>query len=151
GAAAACLALGYPLADVVAALASLPQVPGRLERIATEPCPVLRDYAHTPDALERALAALRPLANGRLVVVFGAGGDRDRGQRPLMGRAAELGADLPIVTSDNPRTEDPDVIIDEILGGMSSGRALRVTDRRQAIARALELARPDDIVLLAGK
>ena len=151
GAAAACVALGYPLAELVAALGTLPQVPGRLERIATAPCPVLRDYAHTPDALERSLAALRPLTRGRLIVVFGAGGDRDRGKRPLMGRAAERGADLPIVTSDNPRTEDPDLIIDEILAGMDARRALRVTDRRHAIAHALELAKPEDIVLLAGK
>jgi UDP-N-acetylmuramoyl-L-alanyl-D-glutamate--2,6-diaminopimelate ligase len=129
----------------------VPQVPGRLERIAETPCPVLRDYAHTPDALERALAALRPLTSGRLIAVFGAGGDRDRGKRPLMGGVAQRGADVVIVTSDNPRTEDPDAIIDEIVAGMVHGGYERVADRRSAIARALELARADDIVLLAGK
>ena len=150
-AAAACLALDFGLDDVAAALGTVPQVPGRLERIASEPCPVLRDYAHTPDALERALAALRPLTRGRLIVVFGAGGDRDRGKRPLMGRAAAGGADVAIVTSDNPRTEDPETIIDQIMTGIAEGRAIRIADRRAAIAHALELASPGDIVLLAGK
>lgn len=129
----------------------MPQVPGRLERIADAPCAVLRDYAHTPDALERVLAALRPLTDGRLVVVFGAGGDRDRGKRTLMGAVAVRGADDVIVTSDNPRTEDPDAIINEIEAGMNGATYARITDRRSAIAHALESARPDDIVLLAGK
>ena len=109
GAAAAALALEYPLAEIAQALNTVPQVPGRLERIASKPCPVLRDYAHTPDALERVLITLRPLVAGRLIVVFGAGGDRDQGKRPLMGETAQRLADLPIVTSDNPRTEDPDL------------------------------------------
>jgi len=150
-AAAACLALGFDLPEIATGLASVPQVPGRLERISTQPCPVLRDYAHTPDALERALAALRPLAVGRLIVLFGAGGDRDRGKRPLMGRAAVAGADVVIVTSDNPRTEEPEAIIDEIMAGITGGSAIRIADRRAAIARALELALPGDIILLAGK
>lgn len=111
---------------------------------------MLRDYAHTPDALERALATLRPLTDGRLIVVFGAGGDRDRGKRPLMGSAAQEGADVVIVTSDNPRTEDPDAIIDDIVAGMREGY-LRITDRREAIAAALDMATADDIILLAGK
>ncbi|NJD11351.1 MAG: UDP-N-acetylmuramoyl-L-alanyl-D-glutamate--2,6-diaminopimelate ligase [Gemmatimonadetes bacterium] len=148
---AAALALGCELPAIVAALATVPQVPGRLERIASEPCPVLRDYAHTPDALERALAALRPLAAGRLIVVFGAGGDRDRGKRPLMGRVAAAGADVAIVTSDNPRTEDPEAIIGEIMTGIAPGGAIRITDRRAAIGHALTLAHREDIVLLAGK
>jgi UDP-N-acetylmuramoyl-L-alanyl-D-glutamate--2,6-diaminopimelate ligase len=148
---AACLALGFELTEVIAALAGVPQVPGRLERIASEPCPVLRDYAHTPDALERALAALRPLTAGRLIVVFGAGGDRDRGKRPLMGKVAAGGADVVIVTSDNPRTEDPEAIIDEIMAGIVEGQAARVVNRRAAIADALALATPADLVLLAGK
>jgi UDP-N-acetylmuramoyl-L-alanyl-D-glutamate--2,6-diaminopimelate ligase len=150
GAAATCLAAGLELGRVVAGLATVPQVPGRLERIATKPCPVLRDYAHTPDALERALAALRPLTAGRLIVVFGAGGDRDRGKRPLMGQVASAGADVAIVTSDNPRTEDPESIIAEIMTGMD-GRQQRIVDRRAAIAHALDSAGAGDIVLLAGK
>ena len=150
-ASATCLALGFTLDEVVIALGAVPQVPGRLERIADAPCAVLRDYAHTPDALERVLEALRPLTGGRLILVFGAGGDRDRGKRPLMGAVAEQLADIVIVTSDNPRTEDPDGIIDEIAAGMSGARHHRVTDRREAIARALDMAAPDDIVLLAGK
>lgn len=151
GAAAAALALGFEVEDVAARLGTAPQVPGRLEKVADVPCPVLRDYAHTPDALERVLTALRPLVPGRLIVVFGAGGDRDRGKRPLMGAVVERWADIPVVTSDNPRTEDPDLIIAEIEAGMPAGRHLRVTDRRAAIARALEIAQPDDLVLLAGK
>jgi len=151
GAAAAGLALGLSPAEVAEGLRMTPQVPCRLEVIAVTPCPVLRDYAHTPDALERALEALRPLVPGRLVVVFGAGGDRDRGKRPLMGAVADRLADVAIVTSDNPRTEDPEAIIDEIVAGMSRGTHERIVNRRAAIARALEVARPGDVVLLAGK
>src|SRR5690606_28775858 len=151
-AAAACaLGLGQPLHAVVARLGAAPQVPGRMERIADEPCVVLRDYAHTPDALERALSTLRPLTTGRLIVLFGCGGDRDRGKRPLMGRVAAEGSDLAIVTSDKPRTEKPDAIIDDIETGMGSTRHFRVTDRREAIAAALDEARPGDTLLLAGK
>jgi UDP-N-acetylmuramoyl-L-alanyl-D-glutamate--2,6-diaminopimelate ligase len=150
GAAAACAALGFGIHETAAALASIPQVPGRLERIAARPCSVLRDYAHTPDALERVLLTLRELTTGRVIVVFGAGGDRDRGKRPLMGSVAQQHADLAIVTSDNPRTEDPDAIIDEIEAGMS-GAHVRITDRRAAIAHALTAARADDVIVLAGK
>ncbi|HLS47806.1 MAG TPA: UDP-N-acetylmuramoyl-L-alanyl-D-glutamate--2,6-diaminopimelate ligase [Gemmatimonadales bacterium] len=151
-AAAACaLGLGQSLHAVVARLDAAPQVPGRMERIADQPCVVLRDYAHTPDALARALGTLRPLTTGRLIVVFGCGGDRDRGKRPLMGRVAAEGSDMAIVTSDNPRTEDPDAIIDDIETGMGSTRHFRVTDRREAIAAALDEARPGDTLLLAGK
>lgn len=149
-AAGAGLSLGLTREEIRTRLASVPQVPGRLERIADRPCPVLRDYAHTPDALERVLAVLRPLTRGRLIVVFGAGGDRDRGKRPLMGAVAARGADVAIVTSDNPRTEDPAAIIDEIVAGMTRFDA-RITDRREAIAHALRMARPDDLILLAGK
>ncbi len=151
GAAAAALALGVPLAEIGERLATTPQVPGRLEKIADSPCPVLRDYAHTPDALERVLTALRPLVAGRLIVVFGAGGDRDHGKRPLMGSVAERLADLAIVTSDNPRTEDPEAIVDEIVAGMSRGEYRRVVNRQDAIALALAEAAPGDLVLLAGK
>ena len=150
-AAAVALALGRKLDEVVTRLAAAPQVPGRMERIADRPCVVLRDYAHTPDALERALATLRPLTAGRLIVVFGCGGDRDRGKRPIMGRIAATGADLPIVSSDNPRTEDPDAIIDDVVQGMGTSDFLRIADRRAAIARALAEARHGDTVLLAGK
>jgi len=151
GAAAAALALGKAPARVAELLRAAPQVPGRMERIAAEPCVVLRDYAHTPDALERALATLRPLTKGRLIVVFGAGGDRDRGKRPVMGGIAARLADLPVVTSDNPRTEDPELILDGIEAGMGGAPHLRIVDRRTAIARALTIARPGDTVLLAGK
>lgn len=151
-AAAACgLALGQPLADVAARLTKAPQVPGRMELIADEPCAILRDYAHTPDALERALRTLRPLTPGRIIVVFGCGGDRDRGKRPIMGQLAAELADLPVVTSDNPRTENPDSIIDDVERGMGSVPRLRITDRRLAIAAALQEARRGDTVLLAGK
>jgi UDP-N-acetylmuramoyl-L-alanyl-D-glutamate--2,6-diaminopimelate ligase len=150
GAAAACLALGFTVRDAVTALATVPQVPGRLERIAERPCPVLRDYAHTPDALERVLSTLRPLARDRVIVVFGAGGDRDRGKRPQMGAVAERLADVAIVTSDNPRTEDPDAIVDDIEAGMRAPH-VRITDRRTAIAHALAIATTGDVVLLAGK
>jgi UDP-N-acetylmuramoyl-L-alanyl-D-glutamate--2,6-diaminopimelate ligase len=150
GAAAACLALGFSLQETVAALATVPQVPGRLERIATTPCAVVRDYAHTPDALERVIGALRPLTNGRVITVFGAGGDRDSGKRPMMGAVAQRLSDVAIVTSDNPRTEDPDRIIDDIAAGMNDGY-VRITDRREAIAYALDIAGAEDIVLLAGK
>ncbi|MCC7053091.1 MAG: UDP-N-acetylmuramoyl-L-alanyl-D-glutamate--2,6-diaminopimelate ligase [Gemmatimonadaceae bacterium] len=150
GAAAVAVALGLPLAEVGARLSSMPQVPGRLERLSTAPA-VLRDYAHTPDALERALQSVRPFATGRVIVAFGAGGDRDRGKRPEMGRVAAALADVCIVTSDNPRTEVPSAIIDDIVAGMPPGRALCEEDRRVAIARAIAMAGPDDLVLLAGK
>lgn len=150
-AAATALGLGRPLADVVERLAASPQVPGRMERIADTPCIVLRDYAHTPDALERALTSLRPLTAGRLIVVFGCGGDRDRGKRPLMGRIAAEHSHLAIVTSDNPRTEDADAIIDDIEQGMGGLPHLRITDRLAAIHTALNEARPGDAILLAGK
>jgi UDP-N-acetylmuramoyl-L-alanyl-D-glutamate--2,6-diaminopimelate ligase len=150
-AAATALALGRPIGEVAARLAASPQVPGRMERIGERPCVILRDYAHTPDALERALATLRPLTSGRLIVVFGCGGDRDRGKRPIMGQVAAERSDLAVVSSDNPRTEDPEAIIDDIVAGMGSAPHIRLADRRAAIARALEEAAPGDTVLLAGK
>jgi len=150
GVAAVCIALGVPLAVVASRLSGMPQVPGRLERLNASPA-VLRDYAHTPDALERALQSVRPFATGRLIVVFGAGGDRDRGKRPEMGRVAAALADVCIVTSDNPRTEDPSQIIDDIVAGMPSAAVVREEDRLHAITRAITMAGPDDLVLLAGK
>lgn len=151
GAATLALGLGVPLATVADRLARAPQVPGRMELLTETPCHVLRDYAHTPDALERALRTLRPITRGRLVVVFGCGGDRDKGKRPMMGALAAALADRAIVTSDNPRTEDPDLIIDDVVAGMPEGSYERESDRRAAIARALAGATPGDTVLLAGK
>ena len=150
-AAATGLALGHSIAAVAQRLSAAPQVPGRMERISDTPCIVLRDYAHTPDALERALTSLRPLTSGRLIVVFGCGGDRDRGKRPLMGRIAAEHAHLSIVTSDNPRTENPDAIIDDIEQGMGGMAHLRITDRLAAIRAALNEGKHGDTILLAGK
>ena len=160
GAMAAAWGLGVALPEVAAALAHVPQVPGRLERLAGR-ATVLRDYAHTPDALDRALSAVRPFARTpdgaptRVHVVFGCGGDRDRGKRPAMGAIAERLADAVIVTSDNPRTEDPERILDDIVAGMQRGPTdppvARLEDRREAIAFALRTAAPHDVILLAGK
>jgi UDP-N-acetylmuramoyl-L-alanyl-D-glutamate--2,6-diaminopimelate ligase len=150
-AAAAAWALGMDPEAVAARLATAPQVPGRLEKLAERGFLVLRDYAHTPDALERAIAAVRPVTRGRLIVVFGAGGDRDRTKRPLMGGIAVRDADLAVVTSDNPRTEDPDRILDDIEAGMDRLPHVRITDRRAAIHHAIDVARDGDCVLLAGK
>ena len=150
GAAAAAIALGLTVDEVAARLATLPQVPGRLEVLRESPT-VLRDYAHTPDALERAIAAVRPFTSGRLLVVFGCGGDRDRGKRSVMGKIAAEKADLAIATSDNPRTEDPEHILDEIEAGMGDIPHRRIEDRRAAIAAALAEAGPGDVILLAGK
>jgi UDP-N-acetylmuramoyl-L-alanyl-D-glutamate--2,6-diaminopimelate ligase len=149
-AAATAFALGQTPAMIASRLHTVPQVAGRLEIISTRPT-VLRDYAHTPDALERSLKTARAFTRGKLIVVFGCGGDRDKGKRPLMGEIAERGADCAIVTSDNPRTEDPDAIIDDIEAGMRRSRHQRVTDRLSAIQRAIDLAGEGDIVLLAGK
>ncbi|HVT40352.1 MAG TPA: UDP-N-acetylmuramoyl-L-alanyl-D-glutamate--2,6-diaminopimelate ligase [Gemmatimonadaceae bacterium] len=150
-AAAAAQATGLDLGIIARRLSSVPQVPGRLEILADHPT-ILRDYAHTPDALERALAALRPFTPGALIVVFGAGGDRDRGKRPLMAQIADRLADRVIVTSDNPRTEDPERIIDEIVAPLAPGRYERIEDRGAAIARAIAMAdAARDVVLLAGK
>ncbi len=151
GAAACALGLGLPLADVAERLTAAPQVPGRMELLAERPCAVLRDYAHTPDALERALLSLRPLTSGRLLVLFGAGGDRDKGKRPLMGRVCAEHADLSFVTSDNPRTENPDAILDDVEAGMGTALRRRMADRRAAIHAALAEARVGDTLLLAGK
>jgi UDP-N-acetylmuramoyl-L-alanyl-D-glutamate--2,6-diaminopimelate ligase len=149
-AAAVAATLGLTAAEIAEALSTAPPVPGRLEVLAESPL-VLRDYAHTPDALRRALEAVRPFVTGRLIVVFGCGGDRDPGKRPLMGRAAAEGADLAIVTSDNPRTEPPEGIVAAIVPGVGDAPHEVIVDRREAIARALELAGPNDAVLLAGK
>ena len=149
-------ALGVSLKDAAAVCADLPPVPGRMERIGIAGAPLaVVDYAHTPDAIDKALAALRPLAEqrgGQLWCVFGCGGNRDAGKRPLMGAAAESGADRVVVTSDNPRDEDPQAIIDAVLQGLRAPAAATVeADRAQAIARTLALAQAQDVVLIAGK
>lgn len=144
-------AAGLGLEETGRLLEGAPQVPGRLEKVTDEPFTVLIDFAHTPDALARVLDALRPLVEGKLIVVFGAGGDRDARKRPLMAEAATARADVALLTSDNPRTEDPDAIIDDLERGVRGTGWERITDRREAIARALELAGPDDLILLAGK
>lgn len=151
--AAVCVALaeGIVPARIADLLASAPPVPGRMEILRREPSLVLRDYAHTPDAFERVLRTLRSLARGRVILVFGCGGDRDRGKRPEMGRLASELADLAIVTTDNPRSEDPTDIARQVTESMDAARYEVVMDRRDAISRALELAAPDDVVLLAGK
>ena len=154
GAFAAALALGVAPARAAEGLAAVEGVPGRLERIATaRPFEVVVDYAHTPDALERSLAAMREHARGRVLLVFGCGGERDRAKRPVMGRVARTGADEVWVTSDNPRSEDPAAIADEILAGAggAGGPVHLELDRRAAIARALATAGPGDAVLIAGK
>lgn len=150
GAAATAFALGLHASVIAERLSTMPQVPGRLEVLRDTPT-VLRDYAHTPDALARALEAVRPFAPERLIVVFGCGGDRDRGKRPVMGEIAERQADLAIVTSDNPRTEDPEKILDDIEQGMHQDNHERIEDRRAAIERALSIANPADVIVLAGK
>ncbi len=150
-AAAVALSAGISLQEVATGLGNVPPIDGRLEPVVGEPVPVIIDFAHTPDALRRVLETLRPLVQGRVIVVFGAGGDRDREKRPAMGLIVAELADLALVTSDNPRTEDPESIIDDIMAGMGEAHFERIPDRREAIGRALEMAEPDDVVILAGK
>jgi UDP-N-acetylmuramoyl-L-alanyl-D-glutamate--2,6-diaminopimelate ligase len=145
-----------PLAELLEGLAGFRGVPGRMERVqvgAAEGRPsVLVDYAHTPDGLENALNACRPFTHGRLICVFGCGGDRDRSKRPQMGGIAARLADRVVVTSDNPRTEDPDRILEDVVAGIPAGTDLQVEgDRAAAIAAAIAAAGPDDLVLIAGK
>jgi UDP-N-acetylmuramoyl-L-alanyl-D-glutamate--2,6-diaminopimelate ligase len=143
--------LGVDAATCAAALAEAARAPGRFEPIEEgQDFGVLIDYAHTPDSLENVLSAARELTRGRLVVVFGAGGDRDRGKRPLMGEVAARLSDRAIVTSDNPRSEDPEAIVEEVLAGTGPG-AEREVDRRRAIERALAEAAAGDVVVIAGK
>jgi UDP-N-acetylmuramoyl-L-alanyl-D-glutamate--2,6-diaminopimelate ligase len=151
------LGLGVALDTLVEALAASTGAPGRLQRVIVEGVrgpAVLVDYAHTPDAVARAIEAVRPACRGRLVVILGCGGDRDPTKRPLMGRVAAEGADRFWATSDNPRTEDPEAIVDMMLAGVPPERRDRVvrrTDRATAIAEAIEAADDDDVVLVAGK
>jgi UDP-N-acetylmuramoyl-L-alanyl-D-glutamate--2,6-diaminopimelate ligase len=152
---ATAIALDLPADAVEAALADGVHVPGRMERIERgQPFLVIVDFAHTPDALDRALAALRALTTGRLIVVFGCGGDRDAGKRPQMGAIAARGADEVIVTSDNPRSEPPEAIVEAIVQGVrAEGRepGLVRVDREEAIREAIARTRPGDTLLIAGK
>lgn len=147
-------ALGVDAREIPLALSQVSPPPGRMEKVVDRPC-VLVDYAHTPDALERVLSALKPLAlsqGGRLMVVFGCGGDRDRTKRPQMGAIAARLADVVMLTSDNPRSEDPREIIQEIRAGIPSGLSVLVEeDRETAVRRVAEMAEDRDVVLLAGK
>ncbi len=154
-AAAAGLALGLSAEDVVAGCASVQRVPGRLEPVdAGQPYRIVVDYAHTPDALERLLLAVRELTDRKIILVFGCGGDRDRGKRFPMGEIAGRLADIPIATSDNPRSEDPHAILAEVAAGLAASgatKALRIVVRRDAIRAAIDFANPGTIVVIAGK
>ncbi len=142
--------LGFDAGQIADGLGALSSVSGRFEVIADEPVTVVVDYAHTPEGIETVIETARTLSDGRVIVVFGAGGDRDRGKRPRMGKAAS-GADLLIVTTDNPRSEDPLTIAAEVLAGADHPATMSVIDRREAIATALDSARPGDSVLILGK
>jgi UDP-N-acetylmuramoyl-L-alanyl-D-glutamate--2,6-diaminopimelate ligase len=146
-------ALGVDDATIVASLPNAGRVPGRFEPVDEgQEFALLVDYAHTPDSLENVLSAARPLTAGRLICVFGCGGDRDRGKRPQMGEISARLADHTIVTSDNPRSEDPEAIVAEILAGIGPGAGTEaIVDRRAAIERAVGLAEPGDVVVVAGK
>jgi UDP-N-acetylmuramoyl-L-alanyl-D-glutamate--2,6-diaminopimelate ligase len=153
-AALALRSLGYSPSDIETAIAKVPAVPGRLEPLPDATMPVFIDYAHKPDALEKVLRFLKPVCTGRLISVFGCGGDRDTGKRPVMGELSYRLADLTIVTSDNPRSEDPQAIIDAVVSGIKTPEPskLRIeVDRRAAIEHAIATAREGDVVLIAGK
>ncbi len=152
-AAALCIAVGSPAAAVFAALEKLQGAPGRLELVGRKKgAPVFVDYAHKPDALEKALKALRPFVRGKLIVVFGCGGDRDSGKRPIMGEIAACLADHVIVSDDNPRSEDPAAIRKAILlGAAGSNKAEEIGDRALAIGQAIAMLGEDDGLLIAGK
>ena len=143
---------GIGIRDAIASLAQAPQVPGRLELVANvDHVMSFVDYAHTPDAIVNVCKTMKELCRGRLITVFGCGGDRDKAKRPLMGEAAARLSDYCIVTSDNPRSEDPEEIIADVLPGIPDGKRHAVVDRAEAIREALAMAKPRDIVLVAGK
>ncbi|MEP4076726.1 UDP-N-acetylmuramoyl-L-alanyl-D-glutamate--2,6-diaminopimelate ligase [Haloferula sp.] len=149
---AAAQSVGIPLRESINYISEAPQVPGRMENCGIrDGMTVFVDYAHTPDALENACRTLKELEPRRLITVFGCGGDRDRGKRPLMAKAAARYSDVCIITSDNPRSEDPEAIISEIESGMGATRHKSVTDRAEAIRIAVHAAGAGDIVLIAGK
>ncbi|MCG0274728.1 MAG: UDP-N-acetylmuramoyl-L-alanyl-D-glutamate--2,6-diaminopimelate ligase [Thermosediminibacteraceae bacterium] len=149
----ACLILGVDLDTIAEALEKVKGVPGRFEPVDEgQDFTVIVDYAHTPDGLENVLSTIKSFARGRIITVFGAGGDRDRGKRPLMGRVVSEYSDYFIITSDNPRSEDPEAIIDDIEKGVSeNSKYERMPDRKEAIKRAIELASEGDVILIAGK
>jgi UDP-N-acetylmuramoyl-L-alanyl-D-glutamate--2,6-diaminopimelate ligase len=157
--AAVCAALieRVPLTQIKSSLEAVPGVPGRVESVhAGQKFAVIVDYAHTPDGLDNVLKAVKEFAAGRIICVFGCGGDRDRTKRPIMGAIAGRYADFAIVTSDNPRTEDPerillDIEVGLIKDGVPKSRYVLLSDRRAAIQKAVEMASPDDVVLIAGK
>ncbi|MCR4616215.1 MAG: UDP-N-acetylmuramoyl-L-alanyl-D-glutamate--2,6-diaminopimelate ligase [Clostridiales bacterium] len=154
GAAICAVDLGISLKSVLETLAKMTGIPGRMEIVPTDTdYTVIIDYAHTPDALENVIKAIKGASTGRIITVFGCGGDRDKTKRPIMGKIVSEMSDIAIVTSDNPRTEDPDAIIEDIVAGITRSRATvyTVTDRTQAIEKALHKAKANDIVLLAGK
>ena len=150
---AGAVAAGVNIRDAISALAQSPQVPGRMELVSSvNNVQCFVDYAHTPDAVENVCRTMKQLCRqGRVFTIFGCGGDRDRTKRPLMGEAAARYSDVCIVTSDNPRSENPETIIDEIMPGIPKEKQHRITDREEAIRAALKLARPGDCVLIAGK
>jgi UDP-N-acetylmuramoyl-L-alanyl-D-glutamate--2,6-diaminopimelate ligase len=144
--------MGFGTDLISRALSRVKGIPGRFERaVEGRNFHVFVDYAHTPDALVHLLEAANSLKSGRIITVFGCGGDRDRGKRPKMGRVVEENSDIAIVTSDNPRTEDPLVIIDDIREGLRRDDHIIIPNRRDAIYRAIELVKENDIVLIAGK
>jgi len=145
------IATGAAPADAAKALGALAGVPGRIQHVASHPngAPIFVDYAHTPDALQTVLSALRPHCRGRLVAVFGAGGDRDPGKRPLMGAVVARLADRAIVTDDNPRNESPAAIREAVLAGVPGAR--EIGDRTEAIATAIAELAPEDLLVIAGK
>ena len=154
-AAGLCLSAGLDLKTVARGLSALDAIPGRLENVKSNaPFTVLVDYAHTDDALDNVLSTLKPLCKARLIVVFGCGGDRDKTKRPRMAKVVEKFADLAIVTSDNPRTENPDDIISQVVAGFKDPGSSKIkieTDRKKAIALAIESAQKNDVVIIAGK
>jgi len=145
------LDLGLKAEDIVEAFKTPVYIPGRMEKVYDNKFQIIIDYAHTPDALERAIRTIREFKTGKLITVFGCGGNRDREKRPVMGRISSENSDLTIVTSDNPRDEDPDSIIKEITAGITSGSFEIESDRITAIKRSIELAEKGDVVLIAGK
>jgi UDP-N-acetylmuramoyl-L-alanyl-D-glutamate--2,6-diaminopimelate ligase len=152
GALCACKNIGLDMSDIEKGLILAKSVKGRIEVLHTKtPYTIIIDYAHTPDGLVNIISALRGFAKGRIITVFGCGGNRDSSKRPKMGKIAEELSDIAIVTSDNPRSEEPMAIINDILLGMKKDNHIVVENRKEAIERAIEIAEESDIILLAGK